>query len=52
MYAQSTLGTLGLELALEVLMCHVFGNLLEEGVVTKIADDLYCRRNTPKDLQN
>ena len=50
--AQSALGMLGLEMALEALMCHVFGNLLEEGVVTKIADDLYCRRNTPKDIQN
>ena len=39
MYAQSTLGMLGLELGLEEFMCHVFGNLLEEGVVTKIVDD-------------
>lgn len=40
MYAQFALGMVGLEMALEELMCHVFGNLLEEGVVTKIADAL------------
>lgn len=32
------------------LICHVLGHLLEEGVVAKIADDLYCGGHTPKDL--
>ena len=30
----------------------MFDNLLEKGVVTKIADDLSCGRDTQKDLQN
>ena len=29
---------------------RVLGNLLEEGVVTKLADDLYCGGNTPTEL--
>ena len=35
-------GMPGSETALEELMCPVLGDLLEEGIVTKIADDLYC----------
>ena len=34
MYAQSALGMLGSEMALEELMCHVFGNLLEKLLMT------------------
>ena len=33
-------------------MCRVLGGLLEEGVVVKIADDLYCGGDTPKLLHN
>lgn len=44
------MGMLGLEMVLEVFMCYVFGNLLEEGVVIKIVDDLCCRRNILKDI--
>ena len=31
-------------------MCRVFGHLLEEGDVAKIADDLYCGGNSPQEL--
>ena len=31
-------------------VCHVLGHLLEEGVVAKIADDLYCGAHTPQHL--
>ena len=28
------------------LLCRVLGDLLEEGIVVKLADDIYCRDNT------
>ena len=31
-------------------MCRVLGHLLEESIVAKIADDLYCGGNTPLEL--
>ena len=40
-YAWSVMGMPGSETALEELMSRVLGDLLKEGVVTKIADDLY-----------
>ena len=40
-YAQCAMGMPGSE-TLEELMCRVLGDLLEEGAVAKIADDLYC----------
>ena len=49
-YARSAMGIPGSETALEELMCRVLGHLLEEGVVAKIADDLYCGGNTPQEL--
>ena len=36
------MGIMGSETALEELMCRVLGDLLEEGVIAKITDDLYC----------
>ena len=50
MYVRSAMGMPGSETALEELMCHVLGHLLEEGVVAKIADNLYCGGNTPQEL--
>ena len=32
-------------------MCRVLGDLLEEGVVVKLADDLYCGGNSVRELQ-
>jgi hypothetical protein len=49
-YVRSAMGMPGSETALEELMCRVLGNLLEEGIVAKIADDLYCGSNTPQEL--
>ena len=50
-YARSAMGMPGSETALEEMMCRVLGDLVEEGVVTKIADDLYCGGATPFELQ-
>ena len=36
--------------ALEELMCRVLGDLLQEGCVAKIADDLYCDGNSHQEL--
>ena len=41
---------LGSETALEELMCRVLGDLLQEGVVAKLAEDLYCGGNTPDEM--
>ena len=46
----SAMGMPGSETVLEELMCHVLGHLLEEGVVAKIMDDLYCGGNSPQEL--
>ena len=40
-YTRSAMGMPGSETALEELTCRVLGDLLEEGVVVKLADDLY-----------
>ena len=47
---RSAMGMPGSETALEELMCRVLGPLLQDGVVAKIADDLYCGGNTPLEL--
>ena len=44
------MGMPGSETALEELMCRVLGDLLQEGVVAKLADDLYCGGNSPQEL--
>ncbi|KAJ8377293.1 hypothetical protein AAFF_G00261420 [Aldrovandia affinis] len=49
-YVQSAMGMPGSETALEELTCRVFGELLEQGHVAKVADDLYCGANTLEDL--
>lgn len=36
------------ETALEELRCRVLGDLLEEGIVAKLADYLYCEADAPK----
>ena len=51
-YVRTAMGMPGSETALEELMCRVLGDLLTEGVVAKIADDLYCGGNTPLELLN
>ena len=49
-YARSAMGMPGSETALEEVMCRVLGHLLQDGVLAKIADDLYCGGNTPQEL--
>ena len=51
-YVRSAMGMPGSEVALEELMCRVLGDLLQEGVIAKLADDLYCGGNTPEELLN
>ena len=49
-YTRCAMGMPGSETALEELMCRVLGDLLQEGVVAKLADDLYCGGNSPQEL--
>lgn len=49
-YARSVMGMPGSETALEKLTCRVLCHLVQEGIVAKIADDLYCGGNTPEQL--
>ena len=51
-YTRCAMGMPGSETALEELMCRILGDLLSEGYVTKIADDLYCGGDTPEDLMH
>ena len=48
-FVWSAMGMPGSETALEVLTCRVFGDLLEQGHVAKVADDLYYGTDTLKD---
>ena len=50
MYTRAAMGMPGSETALEELLSRVLGDLIQEGVVAKLADDLYCGGNTPEDL--
>lgn len=52
MYIRLVMGMFGLEIVFEELMCCVFGDLLEEGVVVKLVDDLYCGGNLFEDFLN
>ncbi len=49
-YTRCAMGMPGSETALEELMCRVFGDLLQEGRVAKLADDLYCGGDTPDEV--
>ena len=49
-YTRCAMGMPGSETALEELMCRILGDLVTEGCVTKIADDLYCGGDTPEEL--
>ena len=45
-YVKSAMGMPGLETALEDLMCRVLGDCSKDGIVAKLADDLYCGGNS------
>ena len=50
MYTRSAMGMPGSETALEEMMCRILGDLIQEGCVTKLADDLYCGGDSPETL--
>ena len=41
-YTRCAMGMPGLETALEELMCRVLGDCIQDGIVSKLADILYC----------
>ena len=49
-YVRCAMGMPGSETALEELTCRVFGDLLEQGHIAKVADDMYCGANSLDDL--
>ena len=49
-YTRCAMGMPGSECALEELLCKVLGDLMKQGKVTKIADDLYVGGDTPEEL--
>ena len=49
-YVRAAMGIPGSEVALEELLCRVLGDLIEEGVVCKIADNLFCGGQTLEEL--
>ena len=49
-YTRSAMGMPGSETALEELTCRVYGDLLEERVIAKVANDLYVGGDTPAEL--
>ena len=48
-YTRCAMGIPGSESALEELMCRVLGDLVQEGRVVKLADDLFCGGNSPQE---
>ena len=51
-YTRSAMGMPGSETCLEELMSRVLGDLIQEGRVAKIADDLYVGGNSPIEVLN
>ena len=49
-YTRSATGMPGSKTAQEEMMCRVLGDLIQEGSVTKLADDLYCGGDSPETL--
>ena len=49
-YMRCAMGMPGSEMALEELMFHVLSNCIQDGIVAKLADDLYCGGNTLDEL--
>lgn len=46
------MGMPGCETILKELICRVSGDLVQEAIIAKSVDDLYCGRCTPEDLLN
>ncbi len=49
-YVRSAMGMPGSETVLEEMMSRILGDLVQEGVAAKIADDLYVGGNSPDEL--
>ena len=49
-YTRSAMGMPGSETCLEELMSRVLGDLIQEGCVAKISDDLYVGGNSPSEV--
>ena len=49
-YTAGCMGLPGVEVALEELTCLIFGDMVLDGKVAKVADDIYIGGSTPKDL--
>ena len=49
-YTRSAMGMPGSGTSLEELMCRVLGDFIQEGFAAKLADDLYCGGDTPREL--
>ena len=49
-YTRCAMGMPGSETALEELMCRVLGDCLHDGIIAKLAGDLYCGADTPEEL--
>ena len=49
-YTRSAMGMPGSETCLEELMSRILGDLIQEGCVAKIADDLYVGGNSPEEV--
>ena len=49
-YTRCATGMPGSEMALEEFIFRVLGNCIQDGIVAKLADDLYCGGNTFNEL--
>ena len=49
-YTRCAMGMPGSETALEELMCRVPRDCLQDRIVAKLAEDLYCGADTPGEL--
>lgn len=49
-YTRCAMGMPGSETCLEEIMSRVLGELIQEGFVVKIADDLYCGGGSPEEV--
>ena len=51
-YKRSVMGLPGSEAALEEVLCRVLGDLVQDGGVVKLSDDLYCGAETVEELMS
>ena len=49
-YKRSVMGLPGSEAALEEVLCRILGDLIQDGRVVKLSDDLYCGAQSSEEL--